>query len=338
MPRHFKERLAILALVAPSVFASVFAAACSSEGDAGTDSTGTSAGTSAGASEASTSDSTPTTTTTTTTATEATAEATTDASTSVDPGTSSTSTGPGDSSSSTGAVPLEPFSFFVTSFRAMQELSGSQEGFGGDLRFGEEGAGAGLRGADKICATIAEESMPGASAKGWRAFLSATADENGQPVDAIDRVGEGPWYDRLGRVVAMSPADLANERPNNADPLIVDDLPNEDGVPNHQPDPNMAAVDNHDTLTGSDQQGHLAGANATCSDWTTAVGDGQKRPKIGHSWPRNADSGRNWISDHDAGGCGVGANINGMGGPQPGDFTVGAGGGYGGIYCFALTP
>ena len=27
-----------------------------------------------------------------------------------------------------------------------------------------------------------------------------------------------------------------------------------------------------------------------------------------------------------------------MGGPAPGDFSVGAGGGYGGIYCFALEP
>jgi hypothetical protein len=75
--------------------------------------------------------------------------------------------------------PLEPFSFFVTSLRAMQVLSGSPAGFGGDLRYGEEGPGAGLRGADKICAEIAEHSMPGAGRKPWRAFLSATDDGNG---------------------------------------------------------------------------------------------------------------------------------------------------------------
>ena len=258
------------------------------------------------------------------------------ATTEVDPGETSTTSGEG--SSSSGGIPTEPFSFFVTSYRAMQELSGTQDGFGGDFRFGEEGVGAGLRGADKICATIAEVSMPGASAKGWRAFLSATADENGQPVHAIDRVGPGPWYDRLGRVVAMSPADLANERPANADQVIVNDLPNEDGVPNHQPDPNMDAVDNHDTLTGSDKQGRLAGPDATCSDWTSAVGEAGKQPMIGHSWPRSNMSGRHWISDHEAGGCGPGANINSMGGPEPGDYTVGAGGGYGAIYCFALNP
>src|SRR5687768_12606822 len=148
-------------------------------------------------------------------------DADSDGTTLVDPSMPTTSTEADESSSSSGAPPLEPFSFFVTSYRAIQELSGSQDGFGGDLRFGERGPGAGLRGADKICAQIADMSMPGASAKGWRAFLSATDDGAGQQVHAIDRVGPGPWYDRLGRVVAMSPGDLANERPDNADPAIV---------------------------------------------------------------------------------------------------------------------
>ena len=99
-----------------------------------------------------------------------------------------------------GDLPL--FSFFVTSLAALRDLSGSQNGFGGDLRYGETGAGAGLRGADKICAAIAERSMPGSSVKQWRAFLSATDDGSGNQVNAIDRIGEGPWYDRLGRMLA----------------------------------------------------------------------------------------------------------------------------------------
>lgn len=318
--------------------------ACGSEGG---DETTASTGTSGGATPASTSDA-PTGEPTSTTATTGpgtdgtTTDPTTgpgDPTTSGDPDTTATTDDPGESSSSGGpVVPTEHFSFFVTSFRAMQELSGSQDGFGGDLRFGEEGPGAGLRGADKICATIADMSMPNASLKGWRAFLSANQDENGQPVDAIDRVGPGPWYDRLGRLVASSPAELASERPADADPAIIDDLPNEEGVPNHQPDPNMEPVDNHDTLTGSNKQGRLGDPDATCEDWTTSEGNGQKRPTIGHSWPRGPDNGRHWISDHDAGGCAPGANIHSMGGPQPGDFSVGAGGGYGGIYCFALMP
>ena len=118
----------------------------------------------------------------------------------------------------------EPFSFFVTSLKAMQELSGNEDGFGGDLRFGETGAGAGLRGADKICTTIAEASMPG-NGKTWRAFLSATKGEDGEPVDAITRIGNGPWYDRVGRLVAANKADLVQERPEGADEAIIDDLP-----------------------------------------------------------------------------------------------------------------
>jgi hypothetical protein len=250
-------------------------------------------------------------------------------------------------------VPTEPFSFFVTSLRALQELSGSQQGFGGDLRFGETGPGAGLRGADKICSTIADRSMPGASAKGWRAFLSATAGEVGGQVNAIDRIGEGPWYDRLGRLVAQDRAALLNFRPQGGDPAIVDDLPNEDGVPNQNPD-GTGAVDNHDTLTGSNAQGRLYSAMATCLDWTSSVGDASTsgNPRVGHTWPRIAGGGGvpwgpptaggdgygHWISSLDEAGCAPGVNLVEMGPPNPFNPSVGSGGGYGGFYCFALVP
>ncbi|WP_395836294.1 hypothetical protein [Cystobacter fuscus] len=111
-----------------------------------------------------------------------------------DPGTGSSSDELDSGTVDTGDPgDTEHFSFFVTSLKAMQELSGNPSGFGGDLRYGETGPGAGLRGADKLCATIAERSMPGAGKKPWRAFLSASAGEDGQPVNAIDRIGEGPW-------------------------------------------------------------------------------------------------------------------------------------------------
>lgn len=244
--------------------------------------------------------------------------------------------------------PLERFSFFVTSLRRMQELSGSQAGFGGDLRYGETGMGAGLRGADKICATIADLSMPGASRKGWRAFLSAVEGEDGDQVDAIDRIGEGPWYDRLGRVLAMNKADLLHDRPVGADDAIINDFPNEDGVPNHQPDPTQGEVDNHDTLTGSDDQGRLYGSRSTCNSWTGATGT-EGRPRVGHSWPRFGRPGgggpggggmnaANWMSSLDESGCAPGVSLIEMGPPDPSSDTVGSGGGYGGIYCFALEP
>lgn len=256
-------------------------------------------------------------------------------------GTSGSSSGGGGSSGSadggtTTPGELTPFSFFVTSMTAMIELSGSQDGFGGDLRFGETGAGAGLRGADKICAAVAERSMPGSSAKQWRAFLSVSADENGARVNAIDRVGEGPWYDRLGRVVALTKADLLAQRPANADEAIQRDLPNEDGVPNHAP--NGAVLDNHDTLTGSTTAGLLSSANATCSDWTSTTASG--RPMAGHSWPRNRGSSNDsahWIAAHAVPGCRAGINTSDNGGGM-GTNTVGGSGGYGGIYCFALSP
>ncbi len=255
----------------------------------------------------------------------------------------------GAASGGSGGGTAEHFSFFVTSLRALQELSGNQQGFGGDLRFGETGPGAGLRGADKICSTIAEKSMPGAGKKQWRAFLSAVADENGNQVDARDRVGDGPWYDRLGRLLAANKADLLTERPTGADTAIVNDFPNEDGVPNHQPDPNQAEVDNHDMLTGTNTQGTLFGPTYTCKDWTANAGDiaTEGKPRVGHSWPRFGGPGpgpggditpANWMSALTESGCAPGVNLIEMGPPMPGAVTVGSGGGYGGFYCFALTP
>lgn len=278
-------------------------------------------------------------------------------------GSSSGSAGSGSSASSGGGAnqpTTEKFSFFVTSLKAMRELSGSEDGFGGDLRFGETGNGAGLRGADKICTTIAEKSMPN-NRKTWRAFLSATAGEDGKPVNAIDRVGEGPWYDRTGRLLAENKTGLASERPTSADSAIVNDLPNEDGVPNHAPDA-AGEVDNHDVLTGTNDQGALFSSDAgfTCKDWTSAVGsDGT--PHCGHAWPRQGGpggngpggsgpggsgpaggmngSGNNWMSALNESGCAPGAFVIEMGPPGAnGTQSVGDGGGYGGIYCFALTP
>ena len=229
---------------------------------------------------------------------------------------------------------LGHFSFFETSLVAMRRLSKSQNGFGGDLRYG---TADGLTGADKICTEIAETSMPGASAKVWHAFLSAASGPGGQPVNAIDRIGDGPWYDRLGRTFALTKAALTNDRPMGADPAILNDLPNENGVPNHRPDPTVAAVDNHHVLTGSDGQGKLYGANATCMSWTsTAKASAADRPRIGFSW---IEANRiNWISGQDEGGCGAGVNTTETGGSDPNNPIVGSGGGYGAIYCFANAP
>jgi hypothetical protein len=232
------------------------------------------------------------------------------------------------------------FSFFITSLAAVRRESGSQDGFGGDLSLGKTdstGAKDGLAGADEICRRIADNAYPGAGCKVWRAFLSVTKGPNGGgAINAIDRVGDGPWYDRLGRVVAMSKANLAMTRPQGMDAAIVNDFPNETGTTNHNPD-GTGAVDNHDTLTGTGPAGLLYNTDSkfTCQDWTSKVGaDGA--PWVGHSWP--AVSGMNWMSALKEGGCAPGVSLVEMGPPTPGVLTVGAGGGYGGFYCFALTP
>lgn len=252
-------------------------------------------------------------------------------------GSSGEETDSTDDEASADIADLEPFSFFVTSLEIMRELSGSQDGFGGDL--------GGLEGADSICQQAAER--VGFGAKTWRAFLSATDGGDGQPVHAIDRVGEGPWYDRNGRLVAEDISGLLNERPAG-DPQTVNDLPNEHGEGLKQ------FGDTHDIITGTNAQGQLdaTDASGTCNDWTSTTvvpsggsstggggrrgrgGDGGGGVRLGHSWPAN--SGMNWMTAHTSSSCAAGVNLAQTGGGD--GSSIGSGGGYGGIYCFALTP
>jgi len=252
---------------------------------------------------------------------------------------------------------LEKFSFFVTSLSSIKAVSGNEQGFGGDLRFGEVGDGAGLRGADKICKAIAELGMRGAGSKQWRAFLSTTSGgANGGPVHAKDRVGKGPWYDAAGRLVAMTLADLIGaDRPIGADAVIKNDLPNEFGIPNHTADApgctGNQCPDNHQVLTGTNCSGELytgggsgGGVVATCqnaapstgtpnpaftcSDWTSKAAEGS--PWCGHSWPRQG-SGLSWMSSARDGGCAPCVRVVESGGVN--EQCVGSAGGYGGFYC-----
>lgn len=224
--------------------------------------------------------------------------------------------------------PMPWFKFFTTSQEGLLELATDKKnGFGGDL--------GGLAGADEICTKLARKSNPG-DRKTWRAFLSATADENGDVVHAIERVGEGPWHDYNNRLFAKNVEELLpgrDRRPAGADPQLAEMFTDEFGRP-ITPDTNV--VDNHDILTGSDKNGRLpknATKAETCNDWTsksTRLG----KPRIGHAWPRSSRSGREWIYDHRAGGCGAGIDTEKKAGN--GTPTVGSGGGYGGLYCFAL--
>jgi len=116
--------------------------------------------------------------------------------------------------------------------------------------------------------------------------------------------------------------------------LIVNDLPNEDGVPNHAPD-GAGEVDNHDVLTGTNEQGKLFKTDAgfTCNDWTSKEAAGS--PWCGHSWPRQG-SGLSWMSAAKDGGCAPCVKLEEMGGVT--SACVGSAGGYGGFYCFEYKP
>jgi hypothetical protein len=235
----------------------------------------------------------------------------------------------------TSACDSGNFSFFVISLEAIQAAGGS-EGLGGNL--------GGLAGADALCQSAAD--AVGACDKRWVAFLSVVDGGDGNPIDAIDRIGQGPWYDVNGLLVAAGIDGLLHDRPDGDDATVVwtdawgqdwvfaDCLTTELGNCNH------TYGDSHDTLTGSNAQGRLYSTDSkyTCGDWTSTTNASSCSsgnpigcwPAIGHTWP--AHSGQNWIFSHLAGGCEANINLadrfeNGVGGH----------GGYGAFYCFGLT-
>lgn len=184
-----------------------------------------------------------------------------------DTGGSETGDGSGSAGSSTGgAVACEGMSFFVTSVG-----SGA---VGGNL--------GGLVGADQTCQTLAMAAGQGACT--WRAYLSTT-DE-----DARDRIGEGPWMNAAGDVVA---ADLTA--------LHTDGVSN--GKPMHMMDENGASIPaaEHDILTGSEEDGTVTDGG-TCADWTSDGGNDGAR--VGHSdIPGNPAFSPSWNAAHTVGGC-----------------------------------
>jgi hypothetical protein len=229
--------------------------------------------------------------------------------------------GAGGTTGAGGSAGSARFSFFYTSLDAMRRLSGKNDGFGGDLRFGTAN---GLEGADKICQTIAQ--AEGAGGKTWKAFLSAVRGADGQPVHAIDRVGNGPWYDRNGRLIAMNPAGLVVGNRPAGDGQAVADLPDEKGRGTRM------IGDTHDVITASNRMGRLRSTNlaSTCQDWTSASGG--SGIGAGHSWP--ASSGMNWMEAHPVPNCTPSVNTT----FTPNGLGIGGYGGWGGFYCFALTP
>lgn len=184
-------------------------------------------------------------------------------------------------------------SFFITSVGP---------GNGADL--------GGLEGADQYCQMLAEDA--GAGDKTWRAYLS-TSDP---VVNARDRIGEGPWYNANGVMVAEDVEDLHSDNNNLNKENSIDE--NGEMVNGRGDDPNM-----HDILTGSTLDGMAfdSDEDTTCSDWTSSAEDGSAQ--VGH---HDRDGGgenpTSWNSAHGSRGCSQ-ANLQGTGGN-------------GLFYCFAI--
>ena len=188
-------------------------------------------------------------------------------------------------------------SFFVTS---------AGPGNGADL--------GGLEGADRHCQELA--AAVGAGDRTWRAYLSTQA-TNGEAVDARDRIGQGPWQNAAGVVVARDLEEHHGDNNHSKESALTES----GAVVNGRGDtPNR-----HDILTGSQPDGTaFAGEeDRTCGNWTNSGADGAAM--VGHhdrQGLRDDAPSKSWNSSHPSrGGCSQEA-LRGTGGD-------------GLFYCFA---
>ncbi len=177
-------------------------------------------------------------------------------------------------------VPAPNMSFFVT---------GSSLGKGGDL--------GGLEGADRHCQELAQ--AVGAGSKTWHAYLS-TQPANGAPaVNAIGRIGSGPWYNAKGVEIAANPNELLGDNFYGINKTTA--LTEKGNFVNGRGDtPNQ-----HDMLTGSQHDGTAfpAGEDKTCHNWTSS---GEGSAIVGHTDLIGNTRGPNfWNFSHSTPGCGV---------------------------------
>ncbi len=213
-----------------------------------------------------------------------------------------------------GRGPQQPMSFFVTS---------AGLGRGGDL--------GGLAGADAHCQALAAAAGRGNIT--WRAYLST---QGPNAVNARDRIGNGPWYNQRGQVIANSVAELHGDTLEQArigNFVSVANSLDEKG----QPVPNTFPGSEHDILTGSTLEGRAftdSTRDYTCSNWTSSadgtlpegqvpnpIPPGIPSARLGHSDKGNIVP--SWNSSHSSRGCSQ-------------QSLVATGGG-GRLYCFAVN-
>ncbi len=193
--------------------------------------------------------------------------------------------------------PSEPqMGFFVTSVG-----SGKGADFGG------------LAGADRHCQSLA--AAAGAGQRTWRAYLSASANGGAPAVNARDRIGQGPWRNAAGVVIARNVQELHGANNLNKQTALTE----KGQVVNGRGDtPNR-----HDILTGSKPDGTaFAGPeDTTCGNWTKS---GAGSAILGHHdrlGLRDDEPARSWNSSHPSRGCS--------------DEALRSTGGAGLLYCFA---
>jgi hypothetical protein len=191
-----------------------------------------------------------------------------------------------------------PMGFFVTS-----------RGMGDGANLG------GLAGADKHCQTLAQAA--GGGNRTWRAYLSQTAFQTTPQVNARDRIGNGPWFNARGEIIATNVAELHGDFQHDRNAIRKPSALDENGeIVNGVGDmPNQ-----HDILTGSDSHGRaLIGrpAATTCENWTS---NGAGYAIVGHH-DRLGGTTTSWNAAHGSNGCSQ-ANLASTGGA-------------GLFYCFA---
>ena len=185
-----------------------------------------------------------------------------------------------------GAAHAAEMSFFVTSVGP---------GNGADL--------GGLAGADAHCQKLAESA--GAGGKTWRAYLSTQAAGLREPgaVHARDRIGQGPWYNAKGVMIAKDVADLHSGSAQLGKEALLDET---GAIVNGRTEkPNR-----HDILTGSRPDGTAFPpsppfGDMTCGNWTKGGDEGVAM--VGHhdvAGPTDDNWATSWNSAHPSrGGC-----------------------------------
>ena len=167
----------------------------------------------------------------------------------------------------------------------------------------------GLAGADAHCQKLADTA--GAGNRSWRAYLSTSVGDDSPAVNARDRIGDGPWYNVEGVLVAANVDALHGD--NN---LTKQTVLTEGGarVNGRGDNPNR-----HDILTGSNLDGTAPDDDRTCGNWTSSR-DGTAL--VGHhDRTGGGPNPTSWNSAHGSRGCSQ-ANLKSTGGD-------------GLFYCFA---